>query len=433
MSVKGEAVSLKSGRGRRRPLRLMVHAVDGCVPYMTPFLLEKHFPPSEDFLVGIKVSDTCIVPVFGDNSGKKQKKKTKSNKEDTSADDDGVKSNSGQVESQSSNNNNNNKDTLKHRGYSFGSIAPDSWLLPYNRVTVPTFNLVQDNLDRQQNADVASANNQVSVWTPNGKQALTPDLYENSASGLHSKYCVSLFDMSSEPSRRRQEKALARTTEWLMEFVAKQSEDASAAGGLWAPVLIPPASIKSLEQTVTISLDHITSHKDAIAGIALVGSWQPDLDGILKAVDVENVAMLSTSSLDEILHIASSDCINVIGTDLPRRWAKEKKAFVVSFGALSTNNEDSLELDENGCLDLSDTKFARDASPLINGCSCMACNDNTFGRDYIHHLVCAKEMLAEILLYGHNLHHLLEMIRAFSSSNDVNGMKIRIKSQLKDR
>ena len=413
----------------------MVHAVDGCVPYMTPFLLEKHFPASDDLLIGIKVSDTCVVPVF--DSGNKKVKKNKKRKIDADDPSESQAAPDEKGEESSAK----NKEVLKHRGYSFGKIEPDSWLLPYTRVTVPSFNLVRDNLDRKQHADVSSANNHVSVWTPNGKQLLSADDYQKSAIGLHSKFCVSLFDMSGESSKRRQEKALARTTEWLRHFVDNiqgEKDQSEPAGKVWAPVLVPPAG-STHEEIDCLSLSHIETHKDVVEGIALVGTWRSELPEMLKdhTENIQNVAMLSTNSLDEVLQIATSESINVIGTDLPLRWAKAKKAFVVNFGDASTSlpEDDSSTggLDHDGCIDLSHTKFAQDARPIIEGCSCMACEDSTFGRDYIHHLVQAKEMLAEILLFGHNLHHMLEMIRTFSTTNDTKGLREQITSQLGSR
>ncbi len=54
-------------------------------------------------------------------------------------------------------------------------------------------------------------------------------------------------------------------------------------------------------------------------------------------------------------------------------------------------------------LNLSAEYFKEDLSPLVSGCSCYACRKHT--RAYVHHLLATKEMLAKVLLVGHNLHH----------------------------
>ena len=93
------------------------------------------------------------------------------------------------------------------------------------------------------------------------------------------------------------------------------------------------------------------------------------------------------------------------------------------------NHVDS-ENTTSGMIDLSDEKYARDPSSLLPGCQCVTCgprqintrsnhlstkstDDQTkktvpsFTRAYIHHLIKANEMLAETLLFVHNLHQML--------------------------
>jgi len=75
--------------------------------------------------------------------------------------------------------------------------------------------------------------------------------------------------------------------------------------------------------------------------------------------------------------------------------------------------------DDDGCFVLDQTSrkdcdvtshpWYCDKQPMLQGCSCMACV--THSRAYVYHLVCAKELLGEILLFVHNLHHLLCLLR----------------------
>ena len=65
-------------------------------------------------------------------------------------------------------------------------------------------------------------------------------------------------------------------------------------------------------------------------------------------------------------------------------------------------------------LDLTEEKYVRDTRPLLAGCTCHACRHHT--RAYIHHLIRAKEMLGEILMYGHNQH---QLIRLFDVCRDM--------------
>jgi len=68
---------------------------------------------------------------------------------------------------------------------------------------------------------------------------------------------------------------------------------------------------------------------------------------------------------------------------------------------------------EEGCpttLDVNDTANATDSRPLVTGCPCYACTNQT--RAYIHHLLKTKEMLGAVLLSMHNNIHYSLFFRA---------------------
>ena len=61
-------------------------------------------------------------------------------------------------------------------------------------------------------------------------------------------------------------------------------------------------------------------------------------------------------------------------------------------------------------MDLWDSRHEKDVRPLLPGCACHACMHHT--RAYVHHLLRAKEMLGEILLYCHNQHQYVQLFDA---------------------
>ena len=66
----------------------------------------------------------------------------------------------------------------------------------------------------------------------------------------------------------------------------------------------------------------------------------------------------------------------------------------------------------HGKINLNNSKFTFDETPIEEGCGCPACR--SYSRAYIHHLFKAKEMLGMRLLVLHNLYfynHLMEEIR----------------------
>lgn len=68
-------------------------------------------------------------------------------------------------------------------------------------------------------------------------------------------------------------------------------------------------------------------------------------------------------------------------------------------------------------LDLRAPSMRMDPRPLVVGCGCHACRNHT--RQYVHHLLLAHEMLAEVLLQLHNLHHLLDFFAAARKAIDA--------------
>ncbi len=63
-----------------------------------------------------------------------------------------------------------------------------------------------------------------------------------------------------------------------------------------------------------------------------------------------------------------------------------------------------------GRLNLKNARFAHDAGPLDEHCSCPACAGG-FSRAYVHHLVKQHEMVGAQLLSQHNIYYLLDLMR----------------------
>ncbi len=419
--------SLEVTLAARNGPRLLLHCVDGCVPYLNPNQLEEHFPPSEntDLWLGLAVRDACVTPVFQTPSDSKKKEKFK------------------QKESKAVN---------KVRGYTFAATPPDPWLLPYTRVTVPSFGS-NEHGDAKSSASGSSKNNNnaVHVWTPHGRQKLTPDLYATaSLDGLQSQHTLALFDDFEEDdfSARRLQKANARNEQWFKHLASTEAAEKSS---LWKPILLPhPAEEK--DPTTNASVSHPKKDDKGEgapipipSGVAFVGRWHAEiqLDTIIDSSDLNGVpwkAILTTHSLSDILEIATTGIANLIGSNLPQKWAKDKLALGLDLSSVeimlngeesdskrqktdsaeSTNDSETNEetpdktlLNKDGCMDLSNKIYARDTRPLVPGCDSFVCRDNRFSRAYIHHLVVAKEMVAEILIFGHNLHCLLKLLRCF--------------------
>ncbi|XP_041480899.1 queuine tRNA-ribosyltransferase accessory subunit 2-like [Lytechinus variegatus] len=76
--------------------------------------------------------------------------------------------------------------------------------------------------------------------------------------------------------------------------------------------------------------------------------------------------------------------------------------------------EENGQLDLRFELDLSDSRFAEDFSPVFPGCDCYCCTHHT--KAYINHLLNVNELLARVLLMTHNCHHYFEFFHSIRTS-----------------
>ena len=218
-------------------IRLLLHCTDGVVPFLTPSLLQKCFPPKEVenvLMLGLAAKDTCVVPVY---VASKKKDKLK------------IKTNTKTIATVAAAAKDTNANSGKPRGYTFSSVVKvDPWLLDYTRVSVPTFCLLQDALDRNNNKDnkkgsknnsnkesaVTVTSQHALLWTANGRTPLTPALYYDAATaGLQSHVSVPLFDTtdngttetkSANAKHKRARSAIQRTQDFLSDFLFRRTQ-----------------------------------------------------------------------------------------------------------------------------------------------------------------------------------------------------------------
>ncbi len=69
---------------------------------------------------------------------------------------------------------------------------------------------------------------------------------------------------------------------------------------------------------------------------------------------------------------------------------------------------------DNSKLSLWNSIHRLDTRPILPGCGCYSCS--TYNRAYIHHLLIEHELLANTLLYIHNLHHMLSFMSAIRAA-----------------
>jgi Queuine tRNA-ribosyltransferase len=465
MTTNSHSAIMNSNRSEaRHAVRIMLHAEDGMIPYLTPDVLEQCFPPDAIWCLGMAVNDTCIVPIYKPDL-QKQRNATKSKNEQ-------------EIQSTAKNGG------PKPRGYTFavkGWNQLDSWLYPYLRIALPSFDNRATSSTSKPMGDMstpstAPVKKSLALWTANGRHNIDSQQYiECAIVGLRAHQVLSLhepLDAWSLSLKYKNHKlaVLQQNQFWIQEhkrlLVQRPSVDT-----FWFPLAVAvdtdfinnPIDQKHLDwigdQQSWLSSSSCPKvvPDDIQYGIMLIGwnsitsirsrsrilqTLQEELEEM--AVSALAVGTISTSTTRQILEWLQfsvgqwlqrsesptddeargiSRCNSIlIGTNLPAAWARAKRCFAVDIETAPANQVHPLKLDEDGCWNLNrpimvdgscqpvnEHPFYFDQRPLVSKCTCWTCT--TYSRAYLYHLICAKELLAEVLLFIHNFHHLLSLAR----------------------
>jgi len=457
---------------QQKCIRILIHGEDGLFPFLSPHILMKYFPPNDTLIqnhviLGVAVKDTCIVPVYPDAtdlSVPKQSKKRKIRDERSNAvkrawKDDNVASNcSVDTKLNSIPDDIDSKDlttktaSRKPIGFTFKgmSISKHLRLLPgYMTMAVPTFDLLDDlklyndaviknkAKSKKQHftgslARISNTHDEISLCTPKGIQKISPELYTESAHGLQCDSFVGLFDqVHSTDGKRRKLACGEHTRMWLNRCLDHLDKvgNGETLQKVFAPVVCQVGE-KEFKETIA----NIISHEKKLAGIVLVG-WHyiasrddrismlrqisNPIDPLSKSIfPKKDLAVIAVSDMKQFLDAVRGG-VNVIGTTFPALLARSKRGLMLDLKSWSQDLGDNGELkklDHDGCKDLSCVTFRQDSAVLVPGCSCPSCSEDKHTRAYIHHLINCKELLADILLFSHNLHQIILLCKDISSA-----------------
>jgi tRNA-guanine family transglycosylase len=438
-------------------IEFLLHAEDGSFPYLTEYLIRSYFNPSDDLvknhlIVGIAVKDTCVAAEYKKKESRKLKRKR-------SGDDNNQDTNT----CEESNQGNETKNTSKPTGYTFDSKSvweQTRLMTGFRTMTLPTFDLVDDaqdflekelaarmrkskktpkkstNKDKSSVPSVTSTRDTLSLNSPNGLQQITPVKYIEVALKLQCDSMITLYDqVHQDDGKNRTAAAADRTKVWL-ERCLKELESSSSQEKteFWAAL-----SCYDSDRNYANSTKYLMEKCNLFTGITIVG-WHH-----IKARNERNelihnlkkdfpsgtkFSVLAASNMQQILD-AVKNGIGLIGSTLPVKLARSHKALALNIE--SPNSQSSRTLDSNGCIDLSDEQYCHDSSPIIPGCNSLSCK---YSVSYLHHLIKANELLAQILLFGHNLHQLLLLFNKLSimkGKQEVAEACAQIERQLKSK
>ena len=320
-----------------------------------------------------------------------------------------------------------------------------------------------------------STKNAVSIETPHGWQSIRPEQYSETVSSLllsdskivqgNCEGIVGLFDhieltsaqsdslfsenvtnnddggsciervQVKKQAQRKITASLQKSNDWACRVHQTLIDEEEQPNKFWLPVQLLASQLPSHVVFTTPNIrpniekkieckeqQFLSSHPN----VAIIG-WEALVCGSNQRRNVlrslmstlqskstipKEFLLLAVNDVQSILD-AAREGVSIIGSDIARLRSRDGIALCFDF-----ESENGISAKE---MDLKDTRFARDFTPLLYNCTSLACRPRkngapSFTRAYIHHLIKAKEMLAEILLFAHNLHQLILLFRQLSKA-----------------
>jgi len=298
----------------------------------------------------------------------------------------------------------------------------------------------------------------ISITTPGGRRTVSATAYAQRIALDRPQLVVSLADEFplSCTSKNRITRCETRTSKMLQELidVSKASSQTPfflfgvALGGLQADSLALNVKAILAAGAQGVCVGSVNQNTGGTAGASsVVGETEEAFIAQVRAVrdaTLQASASNTTPGTDVPLLVPSCDSLrsilhaldqgaDVISSNLPSLLTSVGQAVAIDWAYInaqveaknsSANNESDADVSGQpskrrritAMLDLWDDTHTSDAAAMLGArgaentlCPCHACKHHT--RAYIHHLLQAKELLSEVLLYGHNQMQLLELFK----------------------
>ncbi|XP_053665288.1 queuine tRNA-ribosyltransferase accessory subunit 2 [Anopheles marshallii] len=255
----------------------------------------------------------------------------------------------------------------------------------------------------------------VPMYTRNGRRNISLEQYMTLVESFRPDAYVPMYDGDTDmnSSKKREQKSLDRTEKFVelcLEWHRKS--DTLHSCSIIGPVVggynekLREKSIEWLRKSDELFAGYL------IDGLHLNGPSVARMDGTAMLPIVTNVCKqlpegkvrFCFGSYDPLLVLEMVAAgVDIFDTSyVYLKAAQEHRALVFSFDVTSTEQHTTE-------LDTTDTRWAEDFGPLLDGCRCYTCQKHS--RAYVHHLYNTREMLGPILLMMHNLHHYIEYFK----------------------
>ncbi|GAQ82287.1 Queuine/other tRNA-ribosyltransferase [Klebsormidium nitens] len=262
--------------------------------------------------------------------------------------------------------------------------------------------------------------------TPSGRRQVTPEAYADIIDALRPDIFVPLADdIPSTSGRKRVKQSVDRSLSWLDECIERNKQGIPIFGSVQGGSNLYERP-RSAEETAV--RDVAGFH---LGGFGLGESFDERPTLLAAAIDKlppskpRHVSGLSVP--EEILQgVAAGVDLFDSAYPLSLTLAGLAMTFPVSHESPEVGSADGIGSSgategegpalgaDCSKLNLLSLALREDPRPLLPGCQCYTCRNHT--RAYLHHLLNAHEMLAQVLLEIHNTHHYTRFFRAIRQS-----------------
>jgi len=212
-------------------------------------------------------------------------------------------------------------------------------------------------------------------------------------------------------SRKHRDRAFKRATQWMSSMASHK-----LAPKLLFPIIedSPEGAVRCFNQILEISKAASLKSSDFGFCLSSIAAVSPRarlrivqaIKNMMAAEGFDGMmvfAPLGSLPLDGILD-AVVEGVECFETTLPFTMTKLAYAFCFSLDNVF----------ESISINLRDSCFKINNEPLARGCKCFTCRNHTKG--YLHHLIDAKEILGDMLLFHHNTHMIVQLIHNLKAS-----------------
>ncbi|KAJ8938441.1 hypothetical protein NQ314_011477 [Rhamnusium bicolor] len=277
----------------------------------------------------------------------------------------------------------------------------------------------------------------VPIWTKNGKVLYDSEMYMNIVESFKPDmyYLLSDGDTNKTSAPKRISKAVEHTIIFNNQCLERHKKSNILKKAFVMAPIAGGYCLKSREKCIQA----ILKNTNELGGFLIDGLHNngPEVE-FLPFEEVRDVVEYVIKSVPQEKLCSVQGCwnpVNVLklvqqGIDMFDtsycRILTERSAAMI-FPIDNTEEADSFEIN------LRQSKYVDDFTPIMFSCQCLACSK--YSRGYIHHLLTVQELLAPVLIMIHNIHHYLRFfkkIRECIQNNTLSDLENRISEQYKN-